>query len=329
VGDASFDLISSYFPQHHCSKSTILQTVAKVKERVLKLSTSITESQCFDFPSNCGRKEKLTQEQKDTIIRLTIQSQQHREKESWQAIADGDFENAGLPKISITLHQNVMYAAGYARCRPGWKPHLTPEQEQVRYKWALAHNPNQYEYGDGLGFDFCNIVFTDKTPAQIGEQRGMQRVWCKDGEQYNDGVKKDCTSKYSQLQFYSAFRYQHKGPCVVYCQGTDAEKKAADEALHQENKERKANWNSTQLTARAKLCNKCKKATTTADSARASFSICHCVTTISARRAREVVLMAIGIAKRHSKWSSHGCNNPKKRAFTANYYCLQKAGYTP
>jgi hypothetical protein len=44
AGDASFDLISSYFPQHHCSKSTILQTVAKVKERALELSTSITDS---------------------------------------------------------------------------------------------------------------------------------------------------------------------------------------------------------------------------------------------------------------------------------------------
>ena len=69
----------------------------------------------------------------------------------------------------------------------------------------------------------------------------MQRVWCKDGEQYDDGVKKDRTSKYSQLQFYGAFRYQHKGPCVVYREETNAEKKAADKALHQENKERKAN----------------------------------------------------------------------------------------
>lgn len=253
AGDASFDLISSYFPQHHCSKSTILRTVAKVKERALELSTSITDSQCFDFPSNRGKKEKLTQEQKDTIIRLNIQSQQHREKESWQAIADGDFKDAGLPKISITLHQNVMYAAGYARRRPGWKPHLTPEQEQERYEWALAHNPDQYEYGDGLGFDFRNVVFTDETPARVGEQRGMQRVWCKDGQQYDDGVKKDRTSKYTQLQFYGAFRYQHKGPCVVYREETDAEKKAADEALHQENKERKANWNSAQLTARKAL----------------------------------------------------------------------------
>ncbi|KAF3031495.1 hypothetical protein E8E11_001529 [Didymella keratinophila] len=60
----------------------------------------------------------------------------------------------------------------------------------------------------------------------------MQIVWCKDGEQYDDGVKKDCT---------------------IYREETDAEKKAADEALHQENEERKANWNSAQLTARKAL----------------------------------------------------------------------------
>jgi hypothetical protein len=44
AGNALFDLISSYFLQHYCSKLTILRMVAKVKERALELSTSITDS---------------------------------------------------------------------------------------------------------------------------------------------------------------------------------------------------------------------------------------------------------------------------------------------
>jgi hypothetical protein len=44
AGNASFNLISSYFLQHYCSKLTILRTVAKVKERALELSTSIIDS---------------------------------------------------------------------------------------------------------------------------------------------------------------------------------------------------------------------------------------------------------------------------------------------
>jgi hypothetical protein len=44
AGNALFNLISSYFLQHYYSKLTILQIVAKVKERALELSTSITDS---------------------------------------------------------------------------------------------------------------------------------------------------------------------------------------------------------------------------------------------------------------------------------------------
>ncbi|KAF2030133.1 hypothetical protein EK21DRAFT_66159 [Setomelanomma holmii] len=58
-----------------------------------------------------------------------------------------------------------MYDAGYARQRPRWKPSLTQAQQQERLQWALAHNPDKYEYGDGLGFNFRDVVFTDETLA--------------------------------------------------------------------------------------------------------------------------------------------------------------------
>jgi hypothetical protein len=55
----------------------------------------------------------------------------------------------------------------------------------------LLHNPDKYEYGDGLGFDFRTVIFTDETPARIGKQQGMQRAWYKEGEKYEDDVRKD------------------------------------------------------------------------------------------------------------------------------------------
>jgi hypothetical protein len=70
-----------------------------------------------------------------------------------------------VPEISILTFENVIYEAGYARRQPGWKPHLTDKQEQVRYEWAIAHNPNCDKEYDGKGYDFTQVVFTDKTLA--------------------------------------------------------------------------------------------------------------------------------------------------------------------
>ncbi|KAF1943601.1 hypothetical protein EJ02DRAFT_294749, partial [Clathrospora elynae] len=108
-------------------------------------------------------------------------------------------------------------------------------QQEERLAWALAHNPDKYEYGDGLGFDFRTVVFTDETPARIGEQRGMQRAWYKEGEKYDDNVRKDRLRKDCCLQFYGSFRYDHKGPCYIYYKETEAEKQDAEEKLQEEN----------------------------------------------------------------------------------------------
>jgi hypothetical protein len=172
-------------------------------------------------------------------VELTIASQKSRENESWQAIKDRDFVNAGLPKFSVSLHENIMYNAGYARRRPGWKLPLNDKQKRERLEWALVHIPDKDEYDDSKGFDFTQVIFTNKTPARIGEEHGMQRVWCKDGEQYDEGVKRDRNRRACCLQFYGAFRYEYKGPCYTYFQETAAEKQLAEEALEKENKQRK------------------------------------------------------------------------------------------
>jgi hypothetical protein len=81
----------------------------------------------------------------------------------------------------------------------------------------------------------------------------MQRVWCKNGEQYDEGVKKDRNRRACCLQFYGAFRYDYKGPCYTYFQETAAEKQLAEEALEKENKQRKHDDNTLQGNARKAL----------------------------------------------------------------------------
>ncbi|KAF2025114.1 hypothetical protein EK21DRAFT_93516 [Setomelanomma holmii] len=155
--------------------------------------------------------------------------------------------------MSVTTFENVMYEAGYARRRPGWKPHLSPEQEKERYKWAKVHNPDLHNEYDNKGFQFRHIVFTDETPAQIGEERSMQRTWCKEDERWDEGVKHDRNRKDCALQFYSLFRYNYKGPCHVYHEETQQEKEEAEVVLKEENADTQARDNKLQHHARLAL----------------------------------------------------------------------------
>jgi hypothetical protein len=151
------------------------------------------------------------------------------------------------------MFENVMYEAGYARRRPGWKPPLTPAQEQERYEWALTHNPDLHEYGDNKGFDFRIVAFTDETPARIGEERGMQRTWCTEQEIWDEDVKRDRNRRNCTLQFYGAFRYNYKVPCHVYHPETKAEKQVTDAQLRHENKDTQIRENKLQMYARQSL----------------------------------------------------------------------------
>ena len=63
----------------------------------------------------------FSEAQKKAIIAVATRDFGAREKQSWKAIADGDFDHLDLPKkLSITSFENIMYEAGYARRKPGW-----------------------------------------------------------------------------------------------------------------------------------------------------------------------------------------------------------------
>lgn len=234
------------------SNPAIIKLLRRVESKAEELGTKLWDQALYSTDPGRGRTTLLSQDQKNRIIALVTSTRNNREKEAWQAIADGDFQEI-VPKMSVTTFENVMYEAGYARRRPGWKPTLTPQQEDERYEWALAHNPDLNEVGDNLGYDFTEVVFTDETPARIGDERGMIRSWCKEDERWDDDVKHDCNRSSCCLQFYASFRYNHKGPCHVYYEETEVEKRAAAEHIEALNHDQKTRDNKLQIYARTAL----------------------------------------------------------------------------
>ncbi|KAF2627242.1 hypothetical protein BU25DRAFT_469715 [Macroventuria anomochaeta] len=226
--------------------------INRVEKKRANIDGFLWDSILYNNELGRGRPTLLSQDQKDHIIRIVTSSQENREKEPWQAVRRGDF-NEVIPKMSIETFQNVMYEAGYARRKPGWKPSLTTEQEEERLEWALAHNPDLHKEYDNLGYDFTKVVFTDETPARIGEERGMIRTWCTAEEKWDNNVKHDRNTKNCCLQFYASFRYNHKGPCHVYYPETKAEKELAAAHIKRLNQDQKTRDNKLQIQARRAL----------------------------------------------------------------------------
>ena len=199
----------------HRDRSGISKLVKRIQEKAESGGFNLWDPTLFQDDIGRGRPELLSDDQKKEIIRITTQDRDHREQEPWQAIKHDEL-HAIAPSLSVSTFENVMYEAGYSRRKPGWKPPLTSSQRRERLQWALKHNPDRYETGDGLGFDFRSVVFTDKTPARVGEERGMLRTWARDDEVYHNDVRHDRNRRDCCIQFFGAFRYNYKGPCHVY-----------------------------------------------------------------------------------------------------------------
>ncbi|KAF1974995.1 hypothetical protein BU23DRAFT_634967 [Bimuria novae-zelandiae CBS 107.79] len=112
------------------NKSTIAKLVKRLRERADQEGISITDPSLYETLPGRGRPELLDDAQKKRIIEIVTQDRTHREKEPLQAIQDGDFDE--LPPMSVSTFENVMYEAGYARRKPGWKPPLVPWINSLR-----------------------------------------------------------------------------------------------------------------------------------------------------------------------------------------------------
>ncbi|KAF2691771.1 hypothetical protein K458DRAFT_381609 [Lentithecium fluviatile CBS 122367] len=108
-------------------QSGISKLVARIQAKADAAGLPIWDPILYENDLGRGRPELLSQAQKDAIIRIATQDCDRREKEPWQALAHGDFNELGLPALSISTFKNVMYEAGYARRALGFKPTLNKD----------------------------------------------------------------------------------------------------------------------------------------------------------------------------------------------------------
>jgi hypothetical protein len=78
--------------------------------------------------------------------------------------------------------QQALYDKGYSHQRPGWKVILDDDAKAQLVALLRNYHPNH--------FDWHNVVFTNETPAKVGDRRGWHRPWAKKDEAYHPDVKR-------------------------------------------------------------------------------------------------------------------------------------------
>ncbi|KAF2825721.1 hypothetical protein CC86DRAFT_382726 [Ophiobolus disseminans] len=96
----------------------ISKVVRTVEQRAKDSGLNLWDSVLYENDLGRRRTALLTQEAKVAIINIATGSRANREKESWQAIQQKDFE-AVTKNLSISSFENIMYEAGYSRRKPG------------------------------------------------------------------------------------------------------------------------------------------------------------------------------------------------------------------
>ena len=129
-GGASHNSIAKLIDRN---QSGISKLIKRTTERAAASRADLWDSILYENDLGRGRSKLLSQEQKDEIVRITVQDRAHRKQEPQEAITAGNFNSIGI-QISCTTFENVIYAAGYSRRAPGEKPPLTQEQQKARLK---------------------------------------------------------------------------------------------------------------------------------------------------------------------------------------------------
>jgi hypothetical protein len=96
IGQAKLKEVIALFP-NSLTKSGLLRLIGRVKKRAEDVQTLILDLILYKNELGRGRIELCSQSRKSRIIELATSDRNHREKETWQAIKDGDFEEI-IPK---------------------------------------------------------------------------------------------------------------------------------------------------------------------------------------------------------------------------------------
>ncbi|KAH8714045.1 hypothetical protein GQ44DRAFT_713481 [Phaeosphaeriaceae sp. PMI808] len=105
------------------TQGALSKLYARTKERAEASQLPLWDPHLYDTEPGRGRQNMpLSEAQKKAVIAVATQNKETREKQSWQAIVDGDFNYLNLPtELSITSFENIIYEARYRRRALGRK----------------------------------------------------------------------------------------------------------------------------------------------------------------------------------------------------------------
>ncbi len=117
-------------------KGTVQKIVKKAKEKAEAQDVNLYTPTIYEDAPRSGRPEILNETQKAGIIEAVTKSRETRDfrTEELQKHATSLFAHLDLPPVSDSTIESVLYAAGYARRKHGWKFALTPAMKAARYK---------------------------------------------------------------------------------------------------------------------------------------------------------------------------------------------------
>ncbi len=208
--------------------STAHQIVQRAKRLASENNRPLLALENFhDDRSHDHRPLALSKGQKNQIVNFVTESRAHRDMQ-----ADELQREPSLPNVSTSTIQQTLYDKGYGRQRPGWKVPLDSDAKAQHVAILKKYHPDV--------FDWRNVIFTDETPAKVGDRCGLHRSWAKKDEAYHPDVKQDRLKRQLEGQVRACFVYGQKGPMKFWYTEEEDEKEAAKFALQEENDARKA-----------------------------------------------------------------------------------------
>jgi len=195
------------------SKSTIYDLLKKAKSRGYDPNKDSRILLVYvEDSERIGRPKKLTEEVKEAII-STIS------KNSTAKIAAlvSPLVKGGISDRSV---HRALRRRGYKPLKPTKKPGLTEANKVARLKWCLEHQDWTLE-------DWKNVIWSDETSVTWGGQRGRIRVWRTSSEAYNCHYIRRRWKGFKEFMFWACFSWHGKGPCHIWDEETEAEKKEA------------------------------------------------------------------------------------------------------
>lgn len=153
VGKQSCQQISDSFKDANIeiSRSGVQKLIQRTLQRVKDTETTIYNPDVYNLEPGQGRREILTNDQKDQLFQAATNSKACRMLTTYQLreILPPEFSGCSTSTLECGL-----YERGLGRVKGFWKPVITPEKMRARYDFAQKHNPDPPV--SSIGMTWCS-----------------------------------------------------------------------------------------------------------------------------------------------------------------------------